>query len=183
MTGHTITPFLFEGEITIRVIEKDGVLWFVASDVCRALGVVNAADAVTGLDDDEKGLDTTDTPGGHQEVIVISESGLYALIFKSRKPHATRFRKWVRADVLPSIRRTGSYTGNGAAAPSAKPYAEWSLEERRVALAEVDTARKSLSRGAAAWMWEHVGLPVPPRHLLPVWWQSSLPGQALNIST
>lgn len=183
MSSQRITPFLFEGEITIRVIDRDGAPWFVATDVCRALGMTNAAETVRGLDDDEKGISTTDTLGGHQEVVVVSESGLYALIFKSRKPNAVRFRRWVTAEVLPSIRRTGSYTMNGAAAPSAKPYAEWSLEERRVALAEVDTARKSLSRGAAAWMWEHVGLPVPPRHLLPVWWQSSLPGQALNIST
>jgi prophage antirepressor-like protein len=106
--------------------------------------------------------------------VVISGSGLFALIFKSRKPNAIRFRKWVTAEVLPALRRHGAYTVTEGGAPSQKPYGEWSLEERRVALAEVDTARKSLSRGAAAWMWEYVGLPVPPRHLLPVWWQADL---------
>lgn len=66
------------------------------------------------LDDDEKGVGNTDTLGGLQEMIIISESGLYALIFRSRKPQAVRFRKWVTSEVLPTIRKTGSYS---AAAP------------------------------------------------------------------
>jgi prophage antirepressor-like protein len=176
MTERRITPFLFEGEITVRVIDRDGALWFVATDVCRALGILNAADAVKGLDDDERDIDTTDTPGGHQEVIVISESGLFVLIFKSRKPQAVQFRKWVTAEVLPALRQHGIYVVGGGYPPTKRPYSEWSLEEIRAAVAQVDVARKTLSRGAGAWMWEYLGFPIPPRHLLPGWWQGELLG-------
>jgi prophage antirepressor-like protein len=175
MTDDSLTPFLFEGEIIVRVIRINGIPWFVAADVGRALGLKNAAESVRGLDDDEKDVSSADTPGGRQEVIIISLSGIFALVLRSRKPEARRFCKWITAEVLPSIQATGAYIQ-----PSAiiirKPYAEWSLEQRRTALAEVDTARKSLSRGAAAWMWEYLGFPIPPRHLLPSWWQGELLG-------
>ena len=129
---------------------------------------------VRGLDEDEKGISSTDTLGGHQEVVVVSESGLYALIFKSRKPHAVRFRKWVTAEGLPALRRNGSYAmpATQPCGTIAKPWADWSLEERRVALSEVNTARRVFNQATAVWMWLHVGLPMPPRHLLPAWWQT-----------
>jgi prophage antirepressor-like protein len=111
----------------------------VAADVCRALGITNPRDATAGLDADEKDVGITDTPGGQQEMTVISESGVYVLIFKSRKPTAIRFRKWITSVVIPSIRQSGVYI-----APSVvsirKPHTEWSLEETRVALAKVNTA-------------------------------------------
>ena len=109
MTDSRITPYLFDGEVIVRVVEIDGSLWFVAADVCRALGLTNPAETVKVLDDDEKGISTTDTLGGPQEAIIVSESGLFALIFRSRKPHAIKFRKWVTGEVLPAIRRTGTY--------------------------------------------------------------------------
>ena len=62
------------------------------------------------MDDDEKGVNTIDTPGGKQEISIVSESGLYALIFKSRRPEAKKFRRWVTSEVLPAIRKTGSYS-------------------------------------------------------------------------
>lgn len=177
MSDKRVTPFLFDGEITVRVINRDDIPWFVAADVCRALGIGNASDAVRTLDDDERGIGTIDTLGGHQEAVVVSESGLYALIFKSRKPHAAKFRKWVTAEVLPSIRKTGQYLLPHAQTASSlvrKPWSEWSLEERRVALSEVNCARRAFNQATAAWMWEKVGLPVPPPHLLPGWWQHDL---------
>jgi prophage antirepressor-like protein len=114
MRGNELTPFLFEGEHMTRVVMRDGSPWFVAVDVCRVLGIQNAAQAVAPLDEDERGISSTYTPSGHQEVIVISEGGLYTLILRSRdatKPGtvAHRFRKWVTAEVLPTIRRTGQY--------------------------------------------------------------------------
>ncbi len=130
----------------VRVIMKNDAPWFVAADACRALGMANAADAIKGLDDDEKGLGSSYTLGGRQEVIIVSESGLYALILKSRKPDAAKFRKWVRSEVLPSVRQTGAYTLANGAPASRKPYTEWTLEERRVAFTAVETARKSLRR-------------------------------------
>lgn len=177
MSDQKVTPFLFDGEITVRVINQGDVPWFVAADLCRALGIGNVSDAVRSLDDDEKDVGTIDTLGGHQEAVIVSESGLFALIFKSRKPHAAKFRKWVTAEVLPSIRKTGLYLPPHAQAVSGltrKPWAEWSLEERRVALSEVNGARQVFNQATAAWMWERVGLPVPPPHLLPGWWRSDL---------
>lgn len=103
------TVFTFD-KMDVRVIRKDGEPWFVASDVCEALTIGNVSDAVGRLDDDEKGIGTVDTLGGAQEQAVINESGLYSLTLTSRKPAAKRFKKWVTAEVLPSIRKTGSYT-------------------------------------------------------------------------
>ena len=65
--------------------------------------------ALSRLDDDEKGVSSIDTLGGVQTMATVNESGLYSLIMGSRKPEAKRFKKWVTAEVLPSIRKTGSY--------------------------------------------------------------------------
>lgn len=94
---------------TLRVILRDGEPWFVAADVCEALTISNNRDALCRLDDDEKGVANTDTPGGQQEMTVINESGLYSLILGSRKPEAKRFKKWVTSEVLPAIRKTGQF--------------------------------------------------------------------------
>lgn len=93
----------------VRVVTIDGDPWFVAADVCAVLGIANNRDALTALDDDEKGVATTDTLGGAQSVSIISEPGLYSLILRSRKPEAKAFKRWVTHDVIPAIRRTGTY--------------------------------------------------------------------------
>ena len=94
----------------IRVVEIDGEPYWVAKDVCDVLGIDNSRQALTRLDDDEKkGVIINDTLGGPQQMSVVSESGLYALIFTSRKPEAKVFKKWVTSEVLPSIRKTGVY--------------------------------------------------------------------------
>lgn len=103
------STFNFGGH-AIRVIVRDGAPWFVATDVCAALGYANTSKAVGDhLDPDEKGVTTGYTLGGEQRLTIISESGLYALVLRSRKPEARKFAKWVTAEVLPSIRKTGSY--------------------------------------------------------------------------
>lgn len=84
--------------------------WWVATDVCAALEIRNSRDALSRLDDDEKGVAIADTLGGKQEMATVNESGLYSLIFVSRKPQAKRFKKWVTSVVLPEIRKTGSFT-------------------------------------------------------------------------
>ena len=76
--------FNFESDSAIRAIMIDGNPWFFASDVCRAIGIANHRDAVRKLDDDEKGVGSTDTLGGEQESVIISESGLYTLILRCR---------------------------------------------------------------------------------------------------
>ena len=88
----------------IRVEVINGEAWFVAKDVCDALGIKNSRDAVFNvLDDDEKGVAKIYTLGGNQKMTVINESGVYNLIFRSNKPQARAFRKWVTSEVLPTI--------------------------------------------------------------------------------
>ena len=101
-------PYQFENH-EVRALTIKGDPWFVARDVCAVLGLDHVTNALAGLDDDEKGCRKVTTPGGPQEMIIISESGLYTLIIRSNKPQAKPFRKWVTAEVLPSIRRTGGY--------------------------------------------------------------------------
>ncbi len=109
-----ITPYIFQDEMVRVHQDNNGEPWFVAKDVCRVLGIANHKDAVARLDEDERaGVGITDlsSNGVEQErtFTVVSESGLYALIFKSRKPQAKAFRKWVTSEVLPTIRKVGRY--------------------------------------------------------------------------
>ena len=109
-----VIPFSFEG-CSIRLVDLEGCPWFVAADIATALDYRMASDMTRMLDDDEKATRTVRTVGGDQELTVINESGLYSAILKSRKPEAAKFKKWVTAEVLPSIRKTGSYTAPKAA--------------------------------------------------------------------
>ncbi len=101
----------------MRVIDRGGEPWFVLADVCAVLGVGSPHKAADRLDDDEKGRTTIPTPGGPQEMTITNESGLYSTVLTSRKPAAKRLKKWVTAEVLPSIRKTGAYAVAGAASP------------------------------------------------------------------
>lgn len=103
-----VMPFAFEG-LTVRVTDQKGEPWFVLADVCRVLEVGNPSQAASRLDDDERGIITNDTPSGPQQMVIVSESGLYSLILTSRKPAARRFKRWVTSEVLPTIRKTGAY--------------------------------------------------------------------------
>lgn len=93
----------------VRTVDMDGEAWFVLKDVCAVLGISNNRMAADRLDDDEKGVSLIDTLGGKQEMVIVNESGLYHVILRSDKPEATPFRRWVTNDVLPAIRKTGSY--------------------------------------------------------------------------
>lgn len=103
---------VFENEEfgTIRMIMIDNEAWFVGKDVAEALGFVNPRDAIaTHVFLEDKGVEIIDTLGGKQTMAIINESGLYALVFGSRLESAKRFKHWVTSEVLPSIRKTGSY--------------------------------------------------------------------------
>ncbi|MGJ8558249.1 MAG: BRO family protein [Sulfitobacter geojensis] len=105
-------PFTFDfNGHPLRAFNIDGGPWLVAQDVCAALGIVNVSDAISSLDEDEKGIGTTDSihQRGNPNLLIVNESGLYALAFKSRKPDAKAFRKWVTSIVLPAIRKDGMY--------------------------------------------------------------------------
>lgn len=125
----------------IRVVRgADGEPWFVAKDVCDVLEIEDARKSVGYLDEDERTISpVTDSLGRLQDTFIINESGLYSLILRSRKPEARKFRKWVTSEVLPSIRKTGSY-----AAPQTYPEALRALaneyEMRALAEAQRDEA-------------------------------------------
>lgn len=95
------------GQVRTTVI--DGEPWFVAADVCRALELSNSRMAISRLDDDEKGVSSTDTLGGKQEMQIVNEPGLYSLVLGSRKPEAKAFKRWITHEVIPAIRKTGGY--------------------------------------------------------------------------
>lgn len=94
----------------IRMKTKAGEPWFCAKDVCEVLSIKNHRDAISVLDEDEKGVGKVYTLGGYQELNFVNESGLYTLIMRSNKPEARKFRKWVTSEVLPAIRKYGFYT-------------------------------------------------------------------------
>lgn len=103
-----IIPFQFDSH-PVRTLLIDDQPWFVASDICEALAIVNSRRALSRLDDDEKGVHSMNTLGGTQSLSILNESGLYSLILTSRKPEAKRFKKWVTAEVLPAIRKHGHF--------------------------------------------------------------------------
>lgn len=124
---------------SVRIILINDQPWFVALDVCRVLDIRNHRDAIARLDDDEKGVALTDTLGGKQNISIINESGLYTIMLRcddAIKPgtRAHAFRKWVTNEVLPQIRRTGSYQSQMPLPGSAK--------EREVTAILLEAARR-----------------------------------------
>ena len=97
LTQEGTEPHLFSFQShKVRVVtDEQGNPWFVAKDVCNVLEHSNSRQAITELDEDEKGVTKVYTLGGTQELTSISESGLYTLIIRSNKPNARKFRKWV----------------------------------------------------------------------------------------
>jgi prophage antirepressor-like protein len=102
-----LAPFDFEGRQVRIVTDAQGEPWFVAADVLSTISLDRKA--LERLDDDEKGVNSIHTPGGVQEMTTVNEPGLYALVLGSRKAEAKRFKRWVTHEVLPAIRKTGSY--------------------------------------------------------------------------
>ena len=125
----------------IRTAEIDGEPWLVGKDVALTLGYKNPQEAIrTHVDDEDKGVSEILTPGGKQKIPVINESGLYALVLSSKLPGAKKFRRWVTAEVLPSIRKTGGYN-----VPKDYPSALRALadaEEKRLALEAENAAQR-----------------------------------------
>ena len=109
-----LVPFDFEGSQVRVVTDAQGEPWFVAADVLSTINLDRKA--LERLDDDEKGVNSIHTPGGTQEMTTVNEPGLYALVLGSRKAEAKRFKRWVTHEVLPAIRKTGSYAVSAMAA-------------------------------------------------------------------
>jgi prophage antirepressor-like protein len=186
----SVIPFAFDDAL-VRALWVENDPWFVLVDVCRVLGIANSRDAASRLDDDEKadvGITDTSSNGVEQgrSVTVVSESGLYALIFRSRKPEAKRFRKWVTSEVIPSLRKTGRYAMPGASddpAPSSGWNAAcWDRSEMTAMVSMVRECRSLWGKAAARQLWQ--SLPLPPAGAVPgaeggealevVWWRERL---------
>ena len=155
-----VSPFNF-GEHPVRVVVREGEPWFVAADVCAALDYVNPRKAVADhLDDDERSAVTvsdTRSKGGsvqRRSVVAINESGLYALVLRSRKPEARKFAKWVTSEVLPQIRKTGAYLPKEfVVGPGDVLTKEQQDVLRQLVKSTVDRLPKPKQGGAAVKMW------------------------------
>lgn len=161
-----IIPFKFD-HLEIRAITSEsGEPLLIAADVAAALDYSEASAMTRHLDADERGSVKLTDRGQEQDFIVINESGLYSAILKSRKPEAKRFKKWVTSEVLPAIRKTGSYT-----APQAQPVAAIEQDLRVVGIL-ADLLRVAPSGRIAM---AQVVLEQSAPHLLP-----ALPGYAVD---
>jgi hypothetical protein len=152
-----LVSYQFE-EDPVRVVMIAGDPWFVASDLAKALGYRDAGNMVRNLHEDERGTHIVSTPSSPQEMSIVSESGMYAAIFKSRKEEAERFRKWVTAEVLPELRRTGRYVMHDMDPP---PMVSADLDPPRLlaGVSVVREARRLFGPQAARNLWVQVGLP------------------------
>jgi anti-repressor protein len=104
-----LAVFRYQDTQVRTVTDEQGEPWFVAKDVCEVLDLGDVSKAVSRLPQSMKGTNSILTPGGHQDMLIVTEAGLYKLIFTSRKPEAEAFTDWVVEEVLPSIRKHGIY--------------------------------------------------------------------------
>jgi len=104
-----IQPFDFRGHEVRVATDPEGKPWWVLADVCEALDIKNSSNVARRIPDQDKGVHGMDTPGGWQDLTLVNEQGLYEVIFRSSKPEAEKFRRWVFEEVLPAIRETGRY--------------------------------------------------------------------------
>lgn len=132
--SQSVQSFDFAG-LHLRALLRDGEPWFVGADACKLLDLRNSRDALSRIDSDDVGIaDVIDSMGRTQQMKTVNESGLYQLIFQSRTDGAKAFKKWVTSEVLPAIRKTGSYE-------KPKSLEERSLELIRDLTAELEAAR------------------------------------------
>lgn len=103
-----IHPFTYNAQ-PVRVVTIDGEPWFVLADLCKVLDLAKPSRVAMRIADDMKGAHLMSTPGGDQEMTIVSEAGMYEVIIRSDKPEAAAFRRWVTSEVLPSIRKHGGY--------------------------------------------------------------------------
>ena len=159
-----ITPFLFDSQ-TIRVLTVNNAPWFVAKDVAEALEYANSSNParlLTHVPDEWKGVNPIHTLGGIQEMLTLSEPGLYFFVNRSDKPKALPFQKWIAGDVLPEIRKTGSYSLTSDATIAGQPRLHFAL---RGALRAFDLAKDAWGKQVAAnqikVLCAHLSIDVP----------------------
>jgi prophage antirepressor-like protein len=130
-----IIHFDFNG-FELRTLGTWDAPLFVAGDVCSVLELGNVSMACAGLDEDEKGITIVDTLGGKQDLLCITESGLYSLVLRSRKVQAKAFKKWITSEVMPSIRKTGGYQAPAPTLPSLPSMADVAAVQNSIAAFE-----------------------------------------------
>ncbi|SCM73363.1 putative Prophage antirepressor [uncultured Pleomorphomonas sp.] len=152
--------FEFEGS-SIRIVEVEKEPWFVGRDVCRILELENESRAMSRLDEDERrSVSITDPLGKNEQIaIAVSEPGVYRLIFTSRKPAAERFKRWIAHDVLPAIRKFGSYTAPRKHKKLARPAQDLRPEEVVAWSSAARCVERIHGRKAAAAFWAQTPLP------------------------
>ncbi len=156
----------------LRGFEHEGDPWFMAQDVCAMLGYTNTSLAVSKLDDDEKGIYSAYTAGGAQNVLIVSESGLWYLVIRSRREEAKKIRRWITEVVLPTIRKTGRFdmASNDVEEEGSKGVGiadtlglegPDDIERMRVKIGLIREARHVYGPKSARGLWEAIGLPIP----------------------
>jgi prophage antirepressor-like protein len=152
-----LTTFDFETQ-AVRTVTIDGAPWFVGKDVCAALDLADHHQALARLDEDEiYGGYNVPTIKGARETKVISEPGVYRLIFTSRTEAADRFKRWLAHEVLPALRKTGRYALAGTSPAPAQGEIDW--EKVQVSLNMVNTYRQVHGKRAAAALMKQLPLP------------------------
>lgn len=136
-----LVKFEFKSREIRTVTDEHGEVWFVAKDVCDILGI--GTEQIRRIPDTQKGLRQMQTPGGPQNLSIISEAGLYRLVLRSDKSEAEPFIDWVTSEVLPSIRKTGAYVPEDYV-KALRAYAD-ALEEKQLAEKKVDALQIALS--------------------------------------
>lgn len=137
MNENEIQVWNYEGA-EVRTVQIDGEPWFVLADICRELEISHVKDTATRIDEDDLGqTEVIDRMGRSQKAWIINESGLYTVILRSDKPQAKPFRKWVTSVVLPSIRKTGSYSVQ-------QPNAFENLSPQLQVLIQMETRQKQI---------------------------------------
>lgn len=177
-----LKPFLFEGDTLVRMVDLgDDKVWMVAKDVAEPLGYKNPREAVRLHCKHARplGEETISPPSLDPQTVIIPESDVFRLIFRSRLPAAQRFEAWVMEEVLPSIRRIGAYQ---VAEPSPvqpvdpiadRPWRERPAEERNTELRTIAHIGRFGNHALAFWYMSEVAKVAPfPKHLLSPWQQS-----------
>lgn len=137
MNENEVQVWNYEGA-EVRTVQIDGEPWFVLADICRELEISHVKDTATRIDEDDLGqTEVIDRMGRSQKAWIINESGLYTVILRSDKPQAKPFRKWVTSVVLPSIRKTGSYSVQ-------QPNAFENLSPQLQVLIQMETRQKQI---------------------------------------
>jgi anti-repressor protein len=145
-------PVAFDFEGTrVRVVVLDDTPWWVLADVAPILGYDRPTNATRCVDDEDKRAHFVSGKRGEREVTLINESGLYSLMLRSRQPDARRFKRWVTGEVLPALRRTGSYSLRTANPPGTYAEALRALADEIEARERAEQQTSALEPAATAW--------------------------------